>query len=118
MADSGTYSYETIPVGYTIPGYDRDTSTTFQSADWIWDQTPSFTATAGPIRFKVRKVKVSDWSIDGTDLDLPTLPFRKSSIDTWAAGMDIAPEKLDTLLASHGWWMPDKRGAVRPELRT
>ena len=27
VADSGTYSYETTSLDYTIPGYDRDTAT-------------------------------------------------------------------------------------------
>ena len=79
----------------------------FQQPEWIWDQTPSFKVEAGPLHFQVRKGMTSDWKQDGRSLDIPPLPFRKSSLTKWAKGLGMDAKELENDLADHGWGLPN-----------
>lgn len=94
----------------------RSASDSFQSAAWLWDQTPAFSVTiedgtGSSFSFKVRKGIASSWSVDGTGrTDIPELPFRNQSIPLWAEALRISAAQLETALQDTGWQLPEPDG--------
>lgn len=88
------------------PGQIETKADLLQQSEWIWDQTPSFNVGAGPLGFRVRKGMAQEWTKYEKPLDIPPLPFRKSSLTQWAKEMGMTSQALEQTLLEHGWGLP------------